>query len=565
MIRYGPVRDARPRRVPKGTAALTAILSTACGSGAPEEWPPATGPYLMDVAESVGLTRIHTGGGPDKEFIVEAKGGGAAMLDAEGDGDLDLYWVNGATLDDPFGGGNALYVNEAGGFRDLGAEAGVRGRGWGMGAASADYDNDGDADLYVTCLQADLLYRNDTRGRAPAFAEVVDAGIEPHSWSTGAAFGDYDGDGDLDLYVTAYAEFAADRIQPLGSRWRGTPVFVGPVGLPAAPDALLRNDGGALADVTTEAGVGQVPAGYGLGVLFVDVDGDGDVDLFVANDSTPNFLFRNEGGRFTDASLEAGVAYAGRGTSQAGMGAAWGDVDGDLRPDLLVTHFENDYNTLYRNQGGGRFADVTVLAGLGVAAFPWVGFGACLADFDHDADLDLFVANGHVHPQIERAGTGSSYAQPNQLYANRGDGTFDVLGPETGLGGRPRVSRGALAGDFDDDGDLDLFVHNLNDRPSLLRNDWARGHWLGVLLTGTRSNRDAAGARLWLTAGGRTQVRDVLRGSSFLGSEDPRVHFGLGAAASVDSLVVRWPSGRRQVVSSPGVDRYHRVVEDVGR
>ncbi len=530
----------------------------------PEVPTPGSSPAFVDVAESVGLTRVHTGGGPDKEYIVEAKGGGAAFLDLEGDGDLDLYWVNGATLEDSEGGGNALYRNDGGaGFTDVAPAVGATGRGWGMGAVSADYDNDGDADLFVTCLHNDILYRNDTDAGIPAFSDVTDdVGLHLPGWSTGAAFGDYDGDGDLDLYVSGYAEFSADRVQPLGTRWRGASVFVGPVGLPASPDALLRNDDGSFVDKTEAAGVGGLDPGYGLAALFVDVDDDGDVDLFVANDSTPNFLFRNDGGHFTDASLEAGLAYGGRGRSQAGMGAAWGDYDGDLQPDLLVTHFENDYNTLYHNEGGGRFVDVTLLAGLGMAAFTWVGFGASPGDFDHDGDLDLFVANGHVHPQIERTGTGSAYAQPNQLYENLGDGTFELLGPVSGLADDLRVSRGSLAGDYDNDGDLDLFVHNLNDRPSLLRNDWARGHWLGVSLIGTRSNRDAAGARLHLVAGGRVQVRDAIRGSSFLGSEDPRTHFGLGEVAVLDCLVVRWPSGRRQVVRSPAVDRYLTVVED---
>ena len=540
-------------------------MLSGCNSQTDPEMPtPSSSPAFVDVAESVGLTKVHTGGGPDKEYIVEAKGGGAAFLDLEGDGDLDLYWVNGATLGYSEGGGNALYRNDgSAGFTDVAPAVGATGRGWGMGAVSADYDNDGDADLFVTCLHNDILYRNDTDAGIPAFSDVTDdVGLHLPGWSTGAAFGDYDGDGDLDLYVSGYAEFSADRVQPLGTRWRGASVFVGPVGLPASPDALLRNDDGSFVDKTEAAGVGGLDPGYGLAALFVDVDDDGDVDLFVANDSTPNFLFRNDGGHFTDASLEAGLAYGGRGRSQAGMGAAWGDYDGDLQPDLLVTHFENDYNTLYHNEGGGRFVDVTLLAGLGMAAFTWVGFGTSPGDFDHDGDLDLFVANGHVHPQIERIGTGSAYAQPNQLYENLGDGTFELLGSVSGLADDLRVSRGSLAGNYDNDGDLDLFVHNLNDRPSLLRNDWARGHWLGVSLIGTRSNRDAAGTRLHLVAGGRVQVRDVIRGSSFLGSEDPRIHFGLGEVAVLDCLVVRWPSGLRQVVRPPAVDRYLTVVED---
>ena len=544
-------------------AAAAAAMAIGCDGAAQDTARPA-GPYLVDIAEAVGLTRVHTGGGPDKEYIVEAKGGGGAVLDVEGDGDVDLYWVNGATLEDPAGAGNALYRNDgAAGFRDIAVAAGVTGRGWGMGAASADIDNDGDADLYVTCLQDDILYRNETTADAVAFADASAAvGIERPGWSTGAGFGDYDGDGDLDLYVTGYAEFSTDRVRPLDGRWRGARVFYGPVGLPAAPDHLLRNDDGHLVDVTETAGVDDVEPAYGLGVLFVDVDDDGDVDLFVANDSRPNFLFRNDGGRFVDASLEAGVAYGGRGASRADMGVAWGDYDGDLQPDILVTHFENDHNTLYRNEGTGGFTEATGAAGLGTASFPWVSFGASFGDLDNDGDLDLFVANGHVYPQIEGAGTGSLYAQPNQLFENLGKGSFRLVGAESGLRQDRRLSRSAMAGDIDNDGDLDLYVHNLNDRPSLLRNDYARGHWLGVRLVGTQSNRDGVGARLHVVAGDHVQMRDALRGSSFLSSEDPRIHFGLGAATAIDCLVVRWPSGRRQVVTSPPVDGYLTVVEE---
>ena len=509
------------------------------------------------------MSKAHTGGGLEKRYIVEAKGGGGAVFDLEGDGDMDIYWVNGATLEDRSGAGNALYRNDGGlRFADIAERTGALGRGWGMGAVSADYDNDGDTDLYVTCLQQDILYRSEgqTTGAATVFVEAeVDADLS--DWHTGAAFGDYDGDGDLDLYVAGYAEFAVDQLEPLGSTWRGTSVFVGPVGLQPAADLLLRNDDGRFAAAPAVVGVGAVDPAYGLGVLFVDTDDDGDVDLFVANDSMPNFLFRNDGGQFTESALDAGLAFGGMGNEQASMGVAWGDCDGDLRPDLFTTHFEDDYNTLYRNEGNGRFVDVTLTAGLGAISFPLVGFGATFADFDRDGDRDLFVANGHVHPQVERSGTGSAYAQPNQLLENRGDGTFAAAASAFGVD--PRVSRTSLAGDFDDDGDLDVFVHNLNDRPSLLRNDsGAENHWFGVHLVGTTSNRDGVGARVSIVAGGRWQLGDALRGSSFLGAEDPRLFFGLGEASSVDSLIIRWPTGRQQVIVAPPSDQYLTVVEE---
>ena len=538
-------------------SALVAYALSACGPAGEE---PSAVPLLafVDVAESAGMTRAHTGGGLEKRYIVEAKGGGGAVLDLEGDGDMDVYWVNGATFEDRGGAGNALYRNDGGlRFADIAGPVGAQGRGWGMGAVSADYDNDGDTDLFVTCLEEDLLYRNESRAD-PAFAAVPVA-ADLSGWHTGAAFGDYDNDGDLDLYVAGYAEFDRKRIEPLGSVWRGTPVFVGPVGLTPAADVLLRNDNGQFA-VACSAGVEGVDPAYGLGVLFADSDDDGDVDLFVANDSMPNFLFRNDGGHFTESALDAGLAFGGMGNEQASMGVAWGDYDGDLRPDLFATHFEDDYNTLYRNEGAGRFVDATLTAGLGAVSFSQVGFGATFADFDRDGDRDLFVANGHVHPQMERSNTGSAYAQPNQLLENKGDGSFAAV---DAFADERRVSRTALAGDFDDDGDLDLFVHNLNDRLSLRRNDGgAENHWLGVRLVGTAGNRDGVGARVLIVAGGRTQVGNVMRGSSFLGAEDPRLFFGLGEAMSVDSLIIRWPTGKRQVIVAPPIDRYLLATEE---
>ena len=524
---------------------------------------PAGGRRFTEVGANLGLTRVHTGGTAEKGYIVEAKGGGAAWLDFDGDGDLDLYWTNGSTLDDAQGGGNALYRNTGdSGFVDVARTLGAEGRGWAMGAVSADYDNDGDADLYVTNLQDNILYRND--GDA-GFKEVGgEAGAAAAVWSTGAAFGDYDRDGDVDLYVASYAEFDPVEIPRLGALWKGVRVFVGPMGLVPEADSFYRNDDGRFVDITGEAGLAQRQPGYGFGVLFVDYDDDGDADLFVANDSSPNFLYRNDGdGTFEEVGLQAQVAYGGMGTPQAGMGVAWGDYDGDARADIFATHFEDDYNTLYHNEGAGLFVDATVRAGLGRASFHYVGFGSGFLDWDNDGDLDLLVANGHVYPQIERSGSGNRYAQPDQLFDNRGGGRFEMLLPAAGDSlGTARVSRGSAIADYDNDGDLDILVTNLNDRPTLLRNDAGnRLNWLGVKLVGRSSNRGGIGARLRLRAGGRVQVRDIICGSSFLSSEDPRAHFGLGQTATVDSLEVRWPSGTVQVLRGLGINQY-LVVEE---
>ena len=525
----------------------------------------ADSPRFVDVAAELGLSKIHSGGGLDKEYIVEAKGGGAAVLDFDDDGDLDIYWVNGAALDTPRqGNGNALYRNDGSGFTDVAHSAGVAGQGWGMGAVSADYDNDGDSDLYITSLQENILYRNDGNADRQFVDVAAVAAVATSRWSTGAAVADCDLDGDLDLYVANYLEFDRAAYPPLGAQWKAVDVFVGPKGLAAAPDAFYRNEGdGTFADATFHARLAHPSPGYGLGVLFVDYDLDGYPDLFVANDSSPNFLYHNRGdGRFTDRSIPANIAYGASGQIQAGMGVAWGDYDNDGDSDILVSHFEGEYNTLYRNDGDGRFTDISSTAGLVESSKLYVGFGANFFDCDNDADLDLFVANGHVYPQIDKAGSGSTYAQPDHLYTNNNDGTFHLL-PTTMLANPAQVSRSSSVLDYDNDGDLDLFVTHLNGRPSLLRNDGGRGqHWLGIILIGKQSNKDGIGARVRIVTEGRTQFRDAIRGSSFLSSEDPRLHFGLGYTQRVDTLEVRWPSGGVQRLTDLPVNQYLRIAED---
>ena len=421
--------EAAMKSVEIAGAALIAgglcVLWTCCAAAEP------LAPFV-DVAAQFGLTRVHTSGSLEKGYIPEAKGGGTAALDFDRDGDQDLYWVNGE------GGGHALFRNGGDHFVDVGEALGAVDRGWGMGATSADFDNDGDQDLYATQLRENLLFRND----GDHFVDVAAAaGVATSHWSTGAAWADYDRDGDLDLYVASYAVFDSTEVERLGAQWKGVEVFVGPRGLMGAADVFYRNDGDEFADITTWARLNHPSPGYGLGVLFADADADGWPDLFVANDSSPNFFYRNRGdGRFTDRSLPARLAYGRSGQIQASMGIAWGDYDNDGHPDLLATHFADEYNTLYRNEGDGIFADVSAEADLGRAGWAHVGFGAGFFDYDHDGDLDLLVANGHVYPQIDRAGSGSAYAQPNHLFANVGDGTFTqvVLGSEV-----PRVSRGS--------------------------------------------------------------------------------------------------------------------------
>jgi predicted nucleotidyltransferase len=506
-------------------------------------------PLFVDVTEQAGLNWQHRSGGPEKWHILEAKGGGAAFLDYDGDGYLDIYLVNGSSLEEAGEGPprrNALYRNLGNGsFSEVTTAAGVGDTGWGMGSVAADYDNDGDTDLYITNYGPNRLYRNEGNGR---FTDVtLDAGVGDPQWSTGAAFGDYDLDGDLDLYVANYVDFDPDlpRQDRPFCQWKSVNVFCGPRSLRGAADRLYRNEGnGRFADVTLSAGVEDRHKYYGFAVLFGDYNLDGWPDLFIANDSTPNLLYRNEGnGNFRDVSLEAGVAYNSAGEGQAGMGAAFGDYDGDGFPDLFVTNFASDYNSLYHNEAGRFFLDVTMKAGLGDKSLPYVGWGACFIDYEHDGDLDLFVVNGHVYPQIDQLQLGKeTYRQPNQLFENKGDGTFGELKGIAALQQR-QVSRGSCYGDYDNDGDLDLLVLNLDDHPTLLRNDGAVGHWLMLRLIGQKSNRDGVGARITVFSGGGKQVREVIAGSSFLGGHDPRVHFGLASRSIVDSLEVRWPSG----------------------
>ena len=423
-----------------------------------------------------------------------------------------------------------------------------------MGCAATDYDNDGDRDLYVTNFGCNVLYRNNGDG---TFADVtVRAGVEAPQWSTSAAFFDYDNDGYLDLYVVNNVDFTIETNKICGGFVGTTPLglliiarrtrsYCAPAEYAGVPDVLYRNNGdGTFADVSAAAGVAN-PAGKGLGVVAWDFDEDGDQDLFVANDGVANFLYRNDGdGTFTDVALQMGTAFNGEGDDEACMGVDFGDYDGDGDFDLFVTNFSYETNTLYRNDGG-QFRDATAAAGLGEPSWNFLGFGTHFLDYDHDGDLDLYVANGHVLDKAHQFQSGVEYAQEHQLFRNDGSGHFAEQDTSAGAWFLAKqISRGAAFGDYDEDGDIDLLVTNCGGRARLVRNEGGNArNWLMVKTVGRRSNRDGVGARVKVVAGDLVQIGQVRSGSSYLSINDPRVHFGLGSEERVDWVEVRWPSG----------------------
>jgi hypothetical protein len=480
----------------------------------------------------------------------ETMGSGLAVFDADGDGRLDLYFVQGAPLEGSGVPGpaepNRLFLQRAdGGFRDATAESGLGDIGCGMGVAWGDIDADGAPDLYVTNFGPDALYLN----RGGRFVRAPEGSVPgPSQWSTSAGFFDADSDGDLDLYVAAYVDFGLDNHLYCGDPGRGRRAYCHPDVYRALPDRLYRNDGrGRFEDVSEAAGVPHDRNGKGLGLGFGDLDGDGLGDVYVANDSTMNYLLLARGaGRFAESALLAGVGYDASGDAEAGMGVEIGDVDGDGRLDVFVTNLDHETNTLYRNLGEGLFRDDTERAGLAAPSRPMVGFGTVLLDFDADGDLDLFVANGHIIDNIEELRPGAGrYRQPAQLFENLGDGRFSER-PEALELTRELVGRGAATGDLDGDGHPDL-VLTQNGGPAhlLLNRHPGRGNPLVLRLAGPTGNPHAWGARVELRAAGRIQVREARSASSYLSQSAPDLYFGLGTAVAADSVEVRWPDGRR--------------------
>ena len=529
---------------------------------------------FVEVSAKAGIRFSLTSGGPEKRYIIEAKGGGGiAWFDYDNDGYPDLFLVNGSTFEHWKRGDSArsrLYHNNGDGtFTDVSAASGLDHTGWGMGVCVGDFDNDGYDDLYLTYYGGNVLYRNNGNG---TFSDVTDrAGVRGHGWGMGCAFGDYDNDGRLDLYVANYVDVDIARLGEPGSApnctYRSIATFCGPRGLPGGRDILFHNNGdGTFADVTEKAGIdrGQY---FGLGVVMADYDRDGRLDIYVANDSTPSSLYHNNGdGTFTDVGVPAGVAYSGEGQEQAGMGTDFGDYDNDGWLDLVKGNFSDDTNNLYHNNRDGTFTDVTYPAGIGDVTWPFTTFGAKFLDYDNDGWKDIFFANGQTFPQMDRYPTGITYAERNLLFHNRHDGKFDEVGLRAGPGlALKKVSRGLATADYDNDGDLEIMVSNMNDSPELLRHARENPcHSVVVKTLGTQSNRDGIGTKVTLVAGGLTQYDEVRSGGSYLSSSDLRVHFGLGAATKIDRLELRWPSGQMDVVPSPPLDHLLVVKEGQG-
>jgi hypothetical protein len=528
---------------------LAFAIMTACERGAPSDRPAGERLAFEDVTAQSGITFVHRHGGTGRKLFPETMGSGCALFDFDGDGDLDLYFVNGP------GAPNALYENDGHArFRDVTEHAGVGDRGFGMGAVAADIDNDGDLDLFVTNYGGKVLYANDGDG---TFTDVTRrAGFAGDGrWATSAAFADVDNDGFVDLYVCHYVrydiEHPPDCRSPDGMR-----EYCNPADFPSEPDALYHNRGdGTFIDVTEQAGIVD-PEGRGLGVVFFDLDDDGDQDIFVANDMSRNYLFVNRGdGTFDERGLIAGVAYNEGGRVSAGMGTDAGDYDNDGRLDLFVVNFSLETNTLFHNEGGGTFTDRTVQAGLAPITLRWLGFGTLFFDPDLDGDLDLVTVNGHVLDTIERHGQGVTYAEPAQLLENLGDGRFREASSTSGpYFSTPHVGRGLACGDLDGDGDEDLVISNCNQAAALLLNRQATGNaTLAITLVGHKSNRSAIGARVTVTANGQRQIREVKCGYSYLSQGSLTQHFGLGSAKVAERIEVRWPAGTRQVFEEVAV------------
>ena len=566
---------------------------------------------FLDITHQAGLDKFrHRSGSPEKSTIIDAPGSGVALLDYDNDGWLDIYLLNGSTVAATKGAEPApramlFHNNHDGTFTDVTDKAGVANERWGFGVAVADYDNDGWPDIYVSNYGKNRLYHNNHDG---TFTDVAEkAGVALGGWSTGATWGDYDHDGLLDLFVPGYVHYDLDHPILAGKggvpdgacQYRGVNVFCGPMGLLGEGDHLFHNNGdGTFTDVSAKAGVADREGRYGFASVFADIDDDGWLDLIVANDSTPNYLYRNRhDGTFEDISYMSGFALNEEGRAQASMGIALGDYNRSGRLGLFITTFSDDYKTLYRNDGDASFTDVSFKAGLGSPTIPFLGWGTGFLDFDNDGLLDLFIANGHVYPVADQRDWGTTWAQRPQLFRNLGSAKFQEVLPATGSGLASVIcARGAAFGDLFNDGRIDVVLNNLDSTPTLLRNVVHNAsHWVTLKLIGggsllaqrgiegssrangsnnnggsapevaaPKSPRDAIGAKVFLTVGGIRQRADVFSGGSYASSSDPRLHFGLGSASKVDKLEILWHGGLREELTLPCIDGIVQATEGKG-
>jgi len=526
---------------------------------------------FADVTRAAGLDFHLTCGSLEKRFITESMCGGIAVFDYDNDGWMDIFLVNGSTLDDMRAGKchpSKLYRNNHDGtFTDVTTKSGLGHCGWGFGAAVGDYDNDGWEDLYITYLDGAVLYHNNGDGTFTDVTSKANVGNSGH-WGTSAAFGDYDNDGYLDLYVANYVDLDLQHLPEFGSgpfcQYRDIPVSCGPRGLKGGRDRLYHNNGnGTFTDVTEKLNIDSGNY-YGLGVIWLDYDQDGCLDLYVADDSSPSLLYHNDcKGGFTEVGSEVGVAYSADGREQAGMGIDSADYDNDGWPDIVKTNFSDDANNLYHNDHNGQFTDMAGATGFGSVSIPFLAFGVKFLDFDNDGWKDIFVANGHVNPQVDKHSFGVTYAERPLLFHNLRGQKFDEIGMDAGSAMTRRyVARGAATADFLNTGAEDVLITVLDGPPVLLRNQTQkRGHWLRIKTVGTRSNRDGFGARVELKAGGITQNAEVRANSSFESASDPRLHFGLGSATRVESIVVHWSSGKVDRLQGEAADQ-ELVIEE---
>jgi hypothetical protein len=522
---------------------------------------------FTDITEQAGINFRHIAS-PEKRYLVESMSGGVALFDYDNDGYQDIYFVNCLTVDIARAGGKTksiVYHNNGDGtFTDVTDKSGLGDVGWGMGVAIGDYNNDGFDDVYVTCLGGNHLFKNNGNG---TFSDVTKtAGVSDGRWSTGAAFVDYDRDGKLDLFVANYVEYDLNHLPEFGKdktcQYKGIAVQCGPRGLRGSGDSLFHNNGdGTFTDVSKKAGVSDPNGYFGMGVICSDFDDDGLVDIFVADDSTPNLLYHNNGdGTFKEIGFISGTALSENGAEQGSMGVAVGDYDHDGRFDIFVTNFVDDYDTLYHNDGPNFFTDVSYKANVAAVSMPYVRWGTKFFDYDNDGWVDLFIACGHVYPQL------AGYRQRKLLHHNNRNGTFSEVAAEFGAPlMQERAARGVAFGDIDNDGDVDMVINDLDGPPQLLRNDGGNANNSILIKTvGVKSNRDGIGARVKVVSGDLTQIDEVRSGGSYISQSDLRLHFGLENRTKIDLIEIRWPSGVIDKVTNANVNKILTVKEGQG-